>query len=148
MNSTKWDIYGTKRSPKPMGTYRFWGWLYRFAVFRMPLSYFCRISVENITEVKVHMDMDSGRKKERETHRERERKLSIDTSALPFRFYCGSCSRALHLCTAKTIRKGIERRSAHLDHILIIQGYRFGINFQFMSSENKAEKRIISRAFV
>ena len=63
--------------------YRFW----KFAIspyrVRIPLSYFLRISLENIAKVK-RMDMGSGRKRKK---RERERELSIDTSALPSPFY-------------------------------------------------------------
>ena len=48
--------------------YRFWGSLYRFTVFRIPLSYFSWTHSQS----EVHMDMGSGKKQQEERRKERK----------------------------------------------------------------------------
>ena len=61
-------------------TVSFGGWLYRFIVFQMPLSYLLGISLENITKVKYTHGYGYGRGRTRKTERERERDTHIGAS--------------------------------------------------------------------
>ena len=103
-------------------------------------------------EKEINGERERQRDRDRDRDRQKERELSIDTLRFlhPSR---GSSSGALHLWqTPQALQKRYENDTswdplvaAHLDQILIIQGYCFGI--ASCKSEHKAQKRI-SRAFV